>query len=44
MEVKAKVNNVSNSECLIVEDTFDTCLQANDANFQVVHISELLIM
>lgn len=43
MKSLANINNYNYSECLLVEDMFDTCLQANNEGFQVMHISELLV-
>lgn len=32
---------VAKKTCLLVEDTYDTCIQANNLGFQAMHISEL---
>lgn len=38
----AKLENIQPSEIVIIEDTFQTCIQANDNGLSAIHISHFL--
>lgn len=43
MDIYCAKYGISHKDCLLVEDTFDTCIEANDKGFRVCHISELFL-
>lgn len=43
MSVLCSRYGISKKHCLLVEDTYNTCIQVCNDGFQVLHISELLL-
>lgn len=43
MNILCSRYGISRKHCLLVEDTYNTCIQACNNDFQVLHISELLL-
>lgn len=43
MKVLCSRYAVPKRQCLLVEDTYNTCIQASNDGFQVLHISEFLL-
>lgn len=43
MSVLCSRYDISKKHCLLVEDTYNTCIQVCNDGFQVLHISELLL-
>lgn len=43
MSVLCSRYGISRKRCLLVEDTYNTCIQVCNNGFQVLHISELLL-
>ena len=44
MDIYCSKKGFGHKECLLVEDTYDTCIDANDKDYRVCHISELFLM
>ena len=44
MQVLCEKYGVAHNNCLLVEDTYDTCMKANELGYQAMHISELFVL
>lgn len=44
MDIYCSKYSINHTDCLLIEDTYDTCIEAVDKNYRVCHISELFLM